>query len=118
MGITDLVLVGSLAVAGAQAGGTKPDPPQAAAPESELAPQRKQPYTRIFPAPHPNPSTQTFVVPGPKDSTPKSTIEPRVVCGMVVVPVGPEADAKMVRRVTDTQPDFKIRKIAPRICNE
>lgn len=119
MGVTYLVLVGSLAMAGAQAAGTRPDPPQNPTPGSELAPQRKQPYTRIFPAPQPNPSTRTFVVPVPQDSIPKPTMEPRVVCGMVVVPVGPGADAKMIRRpTTDPQPDFKIRKIAPPICNE
>jgi hypothetical protein len=118
MGVTYLVLVGSLVVAGAHAASTKPEP-QTSTPWSELARQRKQPYTRIFPAPRPNSSTRTFVVPVPQDSTPKPTMEPRVACGMVVVPVGPEADPKMVRRPTaEPQPDFKIRKIAPPICNE
>ena len=118
MGVTYLVLVGSLAMAGAQAASTTPEQ-QTATSGSELAPQRKQPFTRIFPTPRQNPSTLRFGVPVPQNSTPKPTMQPRVVCGMVVVPVAPAADAKMVKRPTaDVQPDFKIRKIAPPICNE
>lgn len=119
MGATYLVLIGSLAVTGAQFGNTKPEPPQSATPGSELAPQSKHPFTRIFPAPRQDPSTGPRVVPRAQDSTPKPTMEPRVVCGMVVVPVGPAADPLMVRRPpSERQPDYKIRKIAPTICNE
>jgi hypothetical protein len=44
----------------------------------------------------------------------------RVVCGMVVVQVTPSVDPKMVlrSRKIDPKPDYKIRSIQPRICNE
>jgi hypothetical protein len=51
--------------------------------------------------------------------TAKPEQRPRVVCGMVVIPVSPAADPKMVVQSKDApKPDFKIRVIEPRICNQ
>ena len=44
---------------------------------------------------------------------------PRVICGMVVVPVKPSADPKMVvKSRSNPKTEYRIRKIAPQICNE
>jgi hypothetical protein len=44
----------------------------------------------------------------------------RIVCGTIVVPVKPDADARMIIRPPKDgkQPEYKIRKIAPPMCNE
>ena len=43
---------------------------------------------------------------------------PKVVCGMVVIPVDPQMDAKMVRRPTESTTTFHIKKIPPAACAE
>ncbi len=45
--------------------------------------------------------------------------QPRVVCGMVVVPVTPAVDPKMITPPkNDPKVEYKIRAIEPRICYE
>lgn len=118
MGATHVVLIGTLAIGASQSVSPKPEPPQRHAPESELVPPRKSPYTRIFPAPPQDPSSPTRVVPLPQNAN--QEMQPRVVCGTVVVPVKPDADARMIIRPPkdDPQREYKIRKIAPRMCSE
>ena len=118
MGATHVVLIGTLAITVSQGIRPSPEAPQPRAPESELVPPGKNPYTRIVPAPPHDPSSRTFVV--PPGQTANQDTQPRVVCGTVVVPVKPDADARMIMRPRKdgTQPDYKIRKIAPRMCNE
>jgi hypothetical protein len=79
----------------------------------------KRPYQKLFITPLPQPGKP--VPPElPSDAlTARSEQRPRIVCGMVVVPVTPDADAKMVVRPKATpKPDYKIRVIEPRLCNE
>jgi hypothetical protein len=117
MGPTHVVLVGILAVAASQGTSPKPESPPPV-PESELVPPGKSPYSRIFPAPPQDPRSRNQAVPLPQSANPDT--QPRVVCGTVVVPVKPDADSRMIVRPPKDgpQPDYKIRKIAPRICNE
>ena len=117
MGVTHFLLIGTLAVAGGQGVAPKPESAQSPAPGIELVPPGKDPYARIFPAPRQNPSSGTPSLHQVPNSN--QELQPRVVCGTVIVSVKPEADAKMViRPMNDPQMEYKIRKIAPRICNE
>jgi hypothetical protein len=117
MGATHLVLIGTLAVAVSQGVSPKPESPQPQVPETELAPPGKSPYMRIFPAPPQDPSSRTPVDPLSQNANQDPQL--RIVCGTVVIPVKPDADARMIIRPnSDSQPDYKIRKIAPRMCNE
>jgi len=88
------------------------------APAPERPPQAKNPYARLFQVPPQDPASPTTrAIPLPQNANQETT--PRVVCGMVVVPMKPDADSKMI--VTprdDSQKDYKIRKITPRLCNE
>jgi hypothetical protein len=119
MGATHLVLIGTLALTGGQAAGQTPEPSQSGRPETELVAPGKDPYRQIFQAPHPDRSSRTFAGQLPEKSAEKQDMQPRVVCGMVLVPVNPDADPKMiVRPKDDPQPEYKIRKIVPRMCNE
>jgi hypothetical protein len=48
-----------------------------------------------------------------------SGTQPRIVCGMTVVTVTPDADPKMVMSPKpDSKVEYKIRVISPRICRE
>ena len=48
-----------------------------------------------------------------------SGTQPRIVCGMTVVTVTPDADPKMVMSPKpDSQVEYKTRVISPRICRE
>jgi hypothetical protein len=50
---------------------------------------------------------------------PSDTAKPRIVCGMTVVPVNPDADPKMVvSPKPDSRVQYKIRTLAPRVCRE
>jgi hypothetical protein len=78
----------------------------------------KRSYEKLFTTPQPEPGKRVqFQL--PPDALPTKTDKPRVVCGMVVVPVTPAADSKMVVRPKEaTKPEYKMRVIEPRICNE
>jgi hypothetical protein len=46
-----------------------------------------------------------------------SNAQPRVVCGMTVVPADPEIDPKMIHRpAASSTTTFHIKRIAPRAC--
>ena len=112
IGLTHLALVGTVAVAGAQ--GTVPAPQVS---DKGLVPQGKDPYAKVFQTLQDDKARQDL-----RDVTPSrwpNAARPRVVCGMVVVPVKPSADPKMVvQPKPGAKPEYSIRKIAPQICNE
>jgi type II secretory pathway pseudopilin PulG len=73
-------------------------------------------YEKLLTTPQPEPGKEVQL---PPDALPTKTDKPRVVCGMVVVPVTPAADSKMVVHPKDaTKPEYRMRVIEPRICNE
>jgi hypothetical protein len=114
MGLTHLVLVGTIAAAGAQ--GTVPSP-QMQPPGKGIVSQGKDPYANVFQALQEYRARQELR--GAQPSKAGTDTQPRVVCGMVVVPVRPSADPKMViQPKPDSKTDYRIRKIAPQICNE
>ena len=115
MGVSHLILIGALAIAAGQAVDSKAQLLQPAEPGRELTAPAKNPYRWSFQTLPVNPST-----PPPAVLAPNAEREqPRIVCGLVVVPVKPAADPKMILQPNqDRKPDFKIRTIAPRICNE
>jgi hypothetical protein len=78
----------------------------------------KRSYEKLFTPPQREPGQEVqFQL--PPDALPTQTDKPRVVCGMVVVPVTPAADSKMVVQSKDARrPEYKMRVIEPRICNE
>jgi hypothetical protein len=78
----------------------------------------KRSYEKLFTPPQREPGKEVqFQL--PPDALPTKTDKPRVVCGMVVVPVTPAADSKMVVQPKDARrPEYKMRVIEPRICNE
>jgi|SRR5882672_2290106 len=79
----------------------------------------KRPYQKLFITPPPEPGTAVRLQLSPDALTVKSEQRPRIVCGMVVVPVTPAADPKMVVQPKDgPKRDYKIRVIEPRLCNQ
>ncbi len=119
MGVPHLVLIGTLAVAAGQGVYSQAKPEQPAERGRDQFAPGKNPYLRIFPATPPDQSTKPLFVPAPQTLKAGREAQPRIVCGMVVVQVTPAADPKMiVQPKQDPKPDFKIRTIAPRICNE
>ena len=88
------------------------------APNPWLVPPGKDPFGKIFLSP----PTQDRRIPGHpemRDMTRSSDAQPRVVCGMTVVPVTPHADPKMVLTPKpDSNVEYKIRVISPRVCRE
>jgi hypothetical protein len=119
MGVSHLILIGALAVAAGQGLDSQAKPQLAAEPGSEQAAPGKNPYLRIFQGKPAEPPAKLLFVPVPQRLNAAKEAQPRVVCGLVVIPVTPAADAKMiVQPKQDPKPDFKIRTIAPRICNE
>jgi len=118
MGVTHVVLIGTLAIAGSQGISRKPQSGQPEVPARELVPPGKSPYHRIFRAPAQDPSLRNRGVPVPQNKN--AEMQPRVVCGMVVIPVKPDADPRMVVQAPadDKQREYKIKKIVPRLCNE
>jgi hypothetical protein len=105
--------VGALAAVGAQ--GALP-PPQTQ-PGAGLVPPGKDPYAKVFQVPQDDKARQDLR--GANRSPSAVEMQPRVVCGMVVVPVKPSADPKMVVQPgPNPKTEYSIRKIAPQICNE
>jgi hypothetical protein len=103
------------------------EPPAQLAPESAtnswLVPPGKHPFDDLFFSPRTQKQRQTPGRPQMPDMTrsaPQSAdARPRIVCGMTVVPVNPGADPKMVLRPKpDSNVEYKIRVISPRICRE
>ena len=95
-----------------------------AAPESEtnpwLVPPGKDLFGNIFIGI--GPPTQDRRIPGhpqTRDMTRSTDAQPRIVCGMIVVPVTPDADPKMVvSRKPDSNVEYKMRVVSPRVCRE
>src|SRR4051812_25848005 len=113
-----VLLLGMLAI-GAQTTGSQVRPPQAPDSGNALVSSGKNPYAQIFRAPQRGAIPQP--VPVPLNSNLQQDMKPRVVCGTVVVPVKPDADAKMIVTRKDNgapPPEYRIRKISPTICNE
>jgi hypothetical protein len=77
-----------------------------------------RPYQGLFVTPpEPRKAVQVQLPPEVLTRTPKP--QPRVVCGMVVVPVTPDVDPKMIAPPkNDPKVEYKIRAIEPRICHE
>lgn len=108
--LTFVVLGGTVAAAGAQ--GTVS--PQLSG--KGFVPDAKDPYAKVFRAPQDSRGRQDLKSATPSISPPEKA---RVVCGMVVVPVTPSADPKMlVQPKQGPKPAYSIRKIPPQVCNE
>lgn len=76
------------------------------------------PYAKLFTAPQGQNEPFKFQVPN-EWSTLKPDQRPKVICGMVTVPVTPDLDAKMVvTRKADAKTESKIRMIEPKICTK
>ena len=101
---------------------TVQEPATQPAPESAtnpwLVPPGKDPFDHIFVSPR----TQEGRIPGGplmRDMTRFSDAQPRIVCGMTVVQVTPDADPKMVMSPKpDSKVEYKIRVVSPRVCRE
>jgi hypothetical protein len=118
MGPMYVLLVGSLAF-GPQVPASQATRPRAADSANALVGQGKNRYTQLFRVPQRGAKPQP--IPLPQNPRLTRDMQPRVVCGTVVVPVRPDGDAKMIVAPNDTggpQPEYRIRKIAPTICNE
>lgn len=113
MPITSLVLIGAMTMLaigqGVQSlGGDK-------SAQRNAGDAISRPYQKIFTAPKPGKAVQVQAAPEIQTSEPNQ--QPRVVCGMVVVPVTAAGDPKMVaQRPNDPNLEYKIRVIEPRIC--
>jgi hypothetical protein len=99
--LTFVALGGTVAAAGAQGTGSAPQ-----LSGNGIVPAAKEPYAKLFRA--------------LQDAKARQDLKKaRVVCGMVVVPVTPSADPKMVvQQKQDPKPEYSIRKIPPQVCNE
>jgi hypothetical protein len=118
VGSMHVLLVGTLAL-GAQTTGLQVRQPQVPDSANVLVNQGKNPYAQIFRRPQRGAIPQP--IPDAQNPNPNRDMQPRVVCGTVVVPVKPDSDPKMVVTRKDNgvpQPEYRIRKIAPTICNE
>lgn len=109
--LTFVVLGGTVAAAGAPGNGSVSE-----LPSTGIVPSAKDPYGKVFRALQDSKAGQDLKHATPPTSSPKKT---RVVCGMVVVPVTPSADPKMlVQPKQDPTREYSIRKIPPQVCNE
>lgn len=118
LGSMHVLLAGTL-VLGAQTVSSPGRQSQVPDSANVLVNQGKNPYAEIFRRPQRGAISQP--VPVPQKLNLNRDMEPRVVCGTVVVPVKPDSDAKMIVTRKDNgvpQPEYRIRKIAPTICNE
>ena len=93
------------------------------APESEtnpwLVPPGKDLFGNIL---FIGPPTQDRRIPGhpqTREMTRSTDVQPRIVCGMIVVPVTPDADPKIVvSPKPDSNVQYKMRVLSPRVCRE
>lgn len=114
MNVIPLVLVGTLAAVGGQASAPRFSSEPAAAQDHSIVPPGKDPYANVFRVIQEKRAMQQLL-----KTQQSKTAETRVVCGMVVVPMTPDADPKMlVQPLEKTKTEYKIRKIEPRLCNE
>ena len=116
--LTQLILVGVLTVV---AVGQGLSPARGGQPSDTLNARDisiARPYQGLFVAPR-EAGTAVQVQLAPEVLTRNPSPQPRVVCGMVVVPVTPAVDPKMIAPPkNDPKVDYKIRAIEPRICHE
>jgi hypothetical protein len=116
MAVSSIVLISALAVAATLGVAPKAAPTQ---PVEQVRPASasKNPYAKLFTPLQENTPRELFGGAQPSNG---ATATSRVVCGMVVIQVTPSVDPKMVVRSgqIDPKPDYKIRSIQPRICNE
>jgi hypothetical protein len=110
------LILGVLAAAPNQPAPLDSQPP-VPAPSSEnsgstfVAPPSKQPFTNIFRPPQ---GELSRVQPAPAIEA-----QPRIVCGMTLMPARPELDPKMAAQVPPPpNMEYKVRAIRPRICRE
>ena len=80
------------------------------------------PYEKLFTPGQKEREPFNFQFPRESSST-KADRQPRVVCGMVVVPVTPDLDPKMLVQPkndtkNETKTEYKIRAIEPKMCNK
>ena len=120
MALTQLVSIGALTVVALGPGlGSANREPQAAPFDSRDRPfAQGRAYEKLFtPQQKQEPPFQFQF---PRDtSTGKRDQKPGVICGMVVIPVTPDLDAKMVvAPKKSANIDNKIRMIEPQICNK
>lgn len=116
--LTQLITVGVLTVVAVgqglspARGGQPSDKPNA----RDLSVTR--PYQGLFITP-PEPGKAVQVQLPREVLTQNPSPQPHVVCGMVVVPVTPAVDPKMIAPPkNDPKVEYKIRAIEPRICHE
>ena len=116
--VTQLILVGLLTVV---AVGQGLSPARGGQPSDKLSARDAsvaRSYRGLFMTPpEPGKAVQVQV---PHEVLPRNpNPQPRVVCGMVVVPVTPDVDPKMIAPPkNDPKVEYKIRAIEPRICQE
>jgi hypothetical protein len=109
-------VVGALGIASAHVAVQEPAAPEP--PTSET--------TQLLPAPSKNAYRHLFAMPPAPQNLQGLTArvrsvdaQPRVVCGMTLVPAKPDLDPKMVhQRPPEPNVDYKIRALTPRICRE
>ena len=109
------VVVGVLGITGAQIPAVQ-EPAAQLAPESSpnplLVSQGKNPFGNIFIRPGTQPDVS-------RSAGPSGDPQPRIICGMIVVPVNPAADPKMVVSPKPaSKVEYKIRVLSPRVCRE
>jgi hypothetical protein len=116
MAITSMVLIGAMTTL-ALGQGVHSLGSGASAPPS-AGDRVSRPYQKIFTAQKPR--TPEQLQEAAEILTSALNQQPRVVCGMVVVPVTPAIDPKMLAqgRQKDRNVEYKIRVIEPRICKE
>jgi hypothetical protein len=92
--------------------------------EPAAPPSSETPKITVAPPPSKQPFTNIFVTPGEELSRSRpvadsGNAQPRIVCGMTLVPARPELDPKMVAQ-GPPQPtiEYKARAIRPRVCRE
>lgn len=117
MPITSMVVAGAMTIL-AIGQGVHALGRETSAPQRNAGDHVSRPYQKIFTAPKPQEPAQ--VQAAPEIPIPVPSDQPRVVCGMVVVPVTPALDPKMVAQVPKRDPkvEYKIRVIEPGMCKE
>ena len=113
-------LAGDLAAATPIQHGTPPrtSEPSGAASSRPTPPQR-DPFSRLFQEPAiPQTPLERQAQPDPDPGLKTPADQPRVVCGLRVIPVDPRIDPQMRITVPDTGIDYKIRRIQPPACTE
>jgi hypothetical protein len=84
----------------------------------QQAPDKLKGYEKLFTPPQKQDQPFKFQFPQ-GSSTNRRDQQPRVVCGMVVIPVTPDLDPKMlVQPKNEAKTDYKIRAIEPKVCNK